>query len=175
VKKKLYFIAPLLLIFAFSSCQAPDEKKDDPPPPKTLDQRLVGDRWYYSDDFRKPGNNGYLEFFADNKMSYIYPKNHLMDKTDIPVYSKDGVVYKKENDNWILEYGFYNKFPYTDINGVFLITSNDRYLLNQYAEGNNIIVCPSAESLVNAIFSGVPNYKYQFLIRFHEDGTPFWP
>jgi len=168
VKKILYFIAPLLFACVFLSCEMIDEK--DEPPPKTLDQWLVGGRWYLTKvrEFEKPDdNNGYLEFFADNKMSYIR-KNHTFDKTDIPVYSENGVIYNKENDNYILEYGFYKTFPYRDI------TVINFYYLDQLAAGNNLIVCPNAEVFVNDIFSGVSsNYKWQFLIRFHDDGTPY--
>jgi len=175
VKKKLHFIAPLLFICAFSTCKAPedDKKKDDKPPPLLLlDQRLVGGRWYYTSpsNYEKPAVGAdYLEFFIDNRMSYICTGNHEFDKLNIPVYSIGGVVYNRANGNWILEYGFNNKFPYRDLT----MYSHSLNYLDQLAASNNLIVCPKAESLVNNVFPSLEDTRRQFLIRFHEDETPY--
>jgi hypothetical protein len=168
-RKIIHSMLAVLLAFFIMGCKDSNDEPNDPP--KTLDQRLVGGRWYfcYRNRFYEPSDNGYLEF-KDDKLSYIYPLNSEISKTNIPVYSQDGVVYNKDTGFFVIEYKFHDKFPYRELSALV----SDFSHLDDLAADNNLITCPRAESLVNSVFPSLEDIRWQFLIRFHDDGTPYY-
>jgi len=158
----------VLFALAVFGCKTPEkepEKKEDPP--KTLDQRLVGGRWYYSGNFDNPYSNGYYEF-KDDLISIL--TDSVTTCYRIPVYSKNGIVYDKETDIILLHYEFHDDFPYanTDTHG---LTSGLREFANHIAAKGDLITCTASYTYYN-IYPDI-NYKWKFLVRFNEDGTPY--
>lgn len=117
MKKLLFILLPLLL---FLTCK---EEPENPPEPLTLDQRLVGGRWYFVrwDGLIWHGtenpyieiipyySEGYYEFTSDSR--FICSKNTLFNRyyhvfSGKQVYSKDGRVYLLEDNIPIMQYEF---------------------------------------------------------------------
>ena len=166
--RKLYLILTLLLAFTFLTCDD-DKTKDDPPPPPppTLDQRLVGGRWYFwlTSNIDKPKTaNGYYEF--KNEFTFIFTKNN--NPTTYSVYTKDNTVYRKDNNQALLKYQFYSQFPYQDIN----VSTDKLIYLNSVTGNNHIITCNvyvSSLELTDDI-----DYRWKIIRRFKDDGnTPY--
>jgi hypothetical protein len=172
MKKQLFIILPLILTLAFVTCKEEQGSPASVPqePTLALDQRLVGGRWYYSPQFDEPDESrrGYYEFTSDSKFILGYDDSEIpFDK--IPVYSKDGIVYSKENNSELMRYGFHDSFPYanTAITGM---TGSGRGYANLIARKGDLITCTPK------IYSLYPDDTldfWKFLIRFKEDGTPY--
>ena len=167
MKKQLFIILPLILALISITCK--DER--DPAggsqePPLTLDQRLVGGRWYYSPRFEGPDDNNrdYYEFTADSKFIQGYDKSEVPFE-EIPVYSKNGIVYSREYNNEILRYEFNKVFTRDDG-----LTSSQCYYANLIAKAGDLITC------ISKVYSLYPDNTldtWKFLIRFKEDRTPY--
>jgi len=166
--KKLYLLLPLLLAFTFLTCDD-DKTKDDPPPP-TLDQRLVGGRWYFwnKDNISQPVTaNGYYEF--KNELTFIH-YDRSNQSTEISVYTNNGTVYRKDNNQELLKYQFITSYPYPNTSE-FGMPDHKRYLINQIAANNNLISCTVSNQNLNLIDNVI--IQYQFLRRFKPDGTTY--
>lgn len=136
----------------------------------------MGGRWYFSFWLDKPGgfnyyegNKGYYEFTSDSKIINGYDDS-LVPFDEVPVYSKNGIVYSKEANNELLRYEFHASFPYADTatNG---FTGNMRGYANCLARNNDLITCS-----ISGIYSIYPDNNvdfYKYLVRFKEDGTPY--
>jgi hypothetical protein len=170
MKKPLYFALALLLALALSACggdtdngNTPGGNPDDPnyEKPFTLDQRLVGGRWYFPEtlSYSNPGDGtftvtikpkyseGYYEFtddsliFSDNTKlrnntsNYFSVGNPFYSK----VYSKNGIVYWKHDNKKVMQYELHDKFPYADNHALVGLTSTWRACLDYLAADGNMI------------------------------------
>jgi len=168
--RKIYLLLPLIFSFAILSCP----KEPDPPPPpepQTLDQRLVGGRWYFWNVSNKSQNisqpktaNGYYEF--KDEFTFIY-SNRYDNLTEYSVYTKDNIIYNKENNQALLKYKFYSQFPYQDIS----ITDDNKAILNSIAANNHIITC--TVYLTHLELTDDIDYRWKIIRRFKEDNTPY--
>jgi len=167
----------LAVLFALAFCGCKTESDNPPviiPPPLTLDQRLVGGRWYFSDSLDVPQySNGYYEFTNDSKFIYSRINFYMF---EIPVYSNNGIVYERETNKILLQYEFHNSFPYAD---TFL--SQMRPYADFLAAKGNLITCTVSETYtINpsnphtiSLYPGHITNEWKFLVRFKEDGTPY--
>jgi hypothetical protein len=105
--KKLYFVYTLLSVLILLSCPSDNNKNnddDDDDGPLTLDQRLIGGKWYYVSPWtiKKPyDSNRYIEFTTDKSGSselrlegmFFADGSTGSNCTIDSVYSIDGVIY----------------------------------------------------------------------------------
>jgi len=165
--KKRLFILSLFLTLVFITCK--DEGTPaggSQEPPLTLDQRLVGGRWYYSPRFEMPQeyNRGYYEFTADSRFIQGYDDSEVpFDK--IPVYSKNGIVYSREYNHEILRYEFNKVFTRDDG-----LLSHEQYYVNLISEKGDLIICSTGGYSLYP--DNTPDSR-KFLIRFKADKTPY--
>jgi len=179
--RKLYLLLPLIFSFAISSCpKEPDPPP--PPPPPTLDQRLVGGRWYFPKDYSSPysdsltsnSNKGYYQFTSDGKLiyspdtTYYNIENTLSGKS---VYSKDGVVYWKDTNQKAIQYSFHSTFPYRSGSIVYPAIGDEYYTLDFLASKGDLITYRIYYS--NGSIYNNPYPSVEFLVRFQEDGTQY--
>ena len=166
--KKLYLLLPLLLAFTFLTCDDDKTKDDPPPPPPTLDQRLVGGRWYFwlTSNIDKPKTaNGYYEF--KNDFTFIH-SDRSNNKITYSVYTKNNIVYNKDDNQALLEYKFYSQFPYQDIN----VSTDKLIYLNSVTGNNHIITC--TVNISNLELTDSSNISWNIIRRFKDDGnTPY--
>jgi hypothetical protein len=169
--KKLYLILTLLLAFSFLTCDD-DTTKDNPVPqePPTLDQRLVGGRWYFWNipSFMPKAENGYYEFKEDMKFIHSDSDDIL---TEISVYSKNNIVYRKDSNQELLRYGFVTSYPYQNSKD-FYIPGDWQIYINIIIGNNNLITCTVSDQNLNLI-DDTTAIQYKFLRRFKPDGTAY--
>jgi hypothetical protein len=166
--KKLYLLLPLIFVLSFLTCKENAKEEEEPP---TLDQRLVGARWYFwnRNNVSQPITaNGYYEF--KNDLTFIH-FNKSNQKTEISVYTKNNTVYRKDNNKALLQYQFYSSYPYSNTNE-FYIDDDKRNLLNRLAANNNIIACTVYDSGLELIDSSTI-IQYRFLRLYKDDGSPY--
>jgi hypothetical protein len=168
MKKQLFIILPLILALAFITCQ---KEPESPPEELTLDQRLVGGRWYFSWLSSHPVYSmGYYEFTSDSILS-VWGDKAIINGTPYfegQVYSKNGIVYSKEHDNELLRYEFHTTYPYdaddyTDPDNY--LTSSQRSYANHIAKKGNLISCTPR---VHSLYPDNVVYSRKFLVRFNE-------
>jgi hypothetical protein len=160
--KKLYLLLPLIFSLALLSCP----KEPDPPPPlpqpPTLDQRLVGGRWYFwntSNISQPKAANGYYEF--KNEFTFIrVDGGSYGNSTEYSVYTKNNTVYRKDNNQTLLSYKFYSQFPYQDIS----VSSGDLYYLNIDAANNDLMTCTVYDSRLE--LTDNVDYRWKIICRF---------
>jgi hypothetical protein len=182
VKKPIRLMLAVLLAFAVFGCKTPEnepEKKEDP---KTLDQRLVGGRWYFPQDFSSTYGDsltpklseGYYQFTSDSTLIYseetIYYQQVAPGLPGAPVYSKNGIVYLKESNYKIMQYEFHDSFPYPNSSDFYLLV-NERFTLNKLAAHGDLITYRLFKS--GTIYEDGYNNSWWFLVRFNEDGTKY--
>jgi len=179
VKKPIYLTLAVLFALAVFGCKTPDKEPEKKEDPKTLDQRLVGGRWYfpehysstYGDSLTPNLSEGYYKFTSDSKIIYseetAYYYNYSGGLSGAPVYSKNGIVYWKETDDKIIQYGFHDSFPYP--NTVCYLTGNQRLTLNDLAAHGDLITWRIFHG--DGYLDATP--QCYFLIRFSEDGTKY--
>lgn len=183
MKKPLYLILPLLFAFAFLTC----EEESEPPPkeePLSLDQRLVGGRWYFpnvlSHEVGKVNNefpeysDGYYVFTTNSLTTSKNTKyrKYINNLSEAEVYSKDGIIYLKENNQKIMRYEFHDKFPYDDEvyeDGYdFFLFSNVRSWINkQYGAKGNLITYRLYDK-DGKLYKDDLYDSYWFLLRYFE-------
>jgi hypothetical protein len=141
MKKLVYLFLALLLAFAFVGCKDDDPDNTTTTTTTTqltLDQRLVG-KWYniqptvesnentkyelkleYNGGFTVLYSDGYYEFIKTGD-NYFFSSDSIEindiyanDINDTAVYSKDGIIYWKLNNQKIISYMFHNTFPYSE-------------------------------------------------------------
>jgi hypothetical protein len=164
--RKIYLLLPLIFSFAILSCP----KEPEPEPPPTLDQRLVGGRWYFwkiPNTSQPKTENGYYEFKNEFTLIHCDKSNK---KTEHSVYTKNNIVYWKDNDQELFKYQFYDKFPYQDIP----LSPASIRALDRAAANNHIITC----DVIFNIFELTDNdtntdYRWKIICRFHEDLTVY--
>jgi len=168
--KKIIFIT-LTLLFSLSvfTCDDKDKPEDTPPVPLTLDQRLVGGRWYFW-SFHGAGipgidqpktANGYYEFKDDMTFMHSDRDDNL---TEYSVYTKNNTVYRKDTNKALLQYQFYSKFPVRD-----LITGSNLTYLDEVAAINNLMTC----TVYNSNLELTDDFPLKIIRRFKDDGTPY--
>jgi len=168
--KKIYLFLPMILSFALLTCEKEPEPEPDPPPPKTLDQRLVGGRWYFWNyiTYMAKTENGYYEF--KNEFVFIHSdKSNFI--TEYSVYTKNNTVYRKDTNEALLQYQFITTYPYEN-SSEFWMDGDTRNITNGIAANNNLISCTVSDQNMNLIDNST-SYQYKFLRRYREDGTTY--
>jgi hypothetical protein len=170
MKKLLCVLIPLFALAVFGC----DDKKggntggDDIP---TLDQRLVGGRWYTVSNVSTNivYSQGYYEFFDDPDLKMISTvcwngsKTPMNGDFEAPVFSKDGVIWYYNRYYYkLMEYEFHDKFP--NSNGFPIMTSG-RELLNLKAQEGDLIFYRIYKT-DGTLYDDGRSYEYWFLIRF---------
>jgi len=183
MRKTLYFILPLILAFTFLTCDDDDGGGGGGGGKKELDQRLVGGRWYFPKNFSSPysgsltpkTSDGYYKFTEDSELIYseetTFFKNIADDLLGKQVYSKDGIVYLKENNKKVMQFAFHSTFPYPNNNTDFYLTGDQRYSLNALASKGDLITYRIFDN--GSIYSDSRYGSEWFLVRFKDDGTPY--
>jgi hypothetical protein len=161
MKKPLYFIFALLFALALVSCQKEPSNDDDEEieEPLTLDQRLVGGRWFriawdekdrvYYFSHRYPDGNSHA-FYA----SYYY------EFIDTEFYSKDGIIYKRDNNQKLMSYTFLDAFNGDSIVENYVmhtLMSSTRRILDCAAVHGDLITYEQ--------YSVIGGYNFGYLIR----------
>jgi lipocalin len=197
LKNPPYFVFTLFLALVLTTCSLDDNKgkgngDDDGDGDKslTLDQRLVGGRWYQitrSDNHKytlfytdgssnyRPYSDGYYEFVKVNdkyfyisegsRINNIYGEGELLFDTE--VYSKEGVIYWKHNKKKMMEYMFHNQFPYPD--SEWFLLSSERSPSNKIASNGDLITYRLYDynEIVFEASTGIQGWRY--LLRLPED------
>jgi hypothetical protein len=169
--RKLYLLLPFLLAFTFLTCEKEPEPEPEPEQP-TLDERLIGGRWYFWNKytFMPKTENGYYEF--KNEFVFIHSSNGSEDNlTEYSVYTKNDTVYKKDNHQVLLQYQFPSSYPYQNSNE-FYMDKLSRQLIKEIIANNNLLSCTVSNQNMNLIDS-TEAIQYQFLRRYKEDGTTY--
>jgi len=171
--KKIFLFLPIILALSFLTCD--DKPKPSPPKeeePLTLDQRLVGGRWYFSSKLDEPsldgrGFYGYYEF-NDTLSQMVFFSGFTGAES---VYSKDGTVYSKDTNKSLIQYEFHDTFPYHNTAETGF-TSNERHYANKLAAKGDLITCTVSFAGFNLYPNNIVPF-WKFLVRFKDDGTPY--
>jgi hypothetical protein len=153
------------------SCPKEPDPPPPPPEPQTLDQRLVGGRWYFWDinALSKPKiANGYYEFKNEFTLIHCNKSNQI---TEHSVYTKNNIVYWKNNDQELFKYQFYDKFPYRDSSTTGISGSN-LTSLDGVAAKNNLITCTIYYDSFELTDTSLASH-WRIIRRFKEDLTPY--
>jgi hypothetical protein len=195
MKKRLYFILALLLFTLFTckdDTNNPNNGKPGDNPSdtvKTLDQRLVGGRWYFPKlhdiiglytKLEPDYSLGYYEFI-NSKLIYSdrtkYFEYILGGRSNKPVYSDNGIIYGAFKDAYedayikVMQYEFHTKFPYSD-NDDFYIMGDDRFILNRLALEGNLISYQLFNYIDGTKYDNGTNISWWFLVRYTEYDDP---
>lgn len=190
--QKTLFVISLFVAVALLGCDGPTNNPPAKEGPPTLDQRLIGGRWYIPQDFSNttPGSltpktdKGYYKFNDDSTFIYSdetayfqnveasnpFVENPLDDRS---VYSKDGAVYLKKTFYKVMQYSFHDSFPYSNSSG-FYLTGDMRSTLNVLASKGDLITY-RIFYLDGSMYedSGYASSSWWFLVRFNDDGTAY--
>lgn len=192
--RKLLLILPL---FIFLTCRPESEPEPPPPPPPppppTIDQRLIGGRWYFPNDYSDTRyitpktEDGYYKFTADSKFVFsndsgyrtmlkgfeLTEADREFYSNENEVYSKDGIVYWKENNRKVMSYEFHSSFPYQ--NGTTGFAYNvQRLVMNKVSSKGDLITYRLYNINGNPHGSDDFNYYFwRFLVRFNDNGTKY--
>jgi hypothetical protein len=176
--KKLYLL--FLLIFSFVILSCPKEPEPEPPP--TLDQRLVGGKWYFPATYTnttaaslKPKTeDGYYKFTDDGKLIYSYEttyyKNIANTLSGSKVFSKNGIVYISDPYCNVIKYDFPSTFPHSNTSD-FFITTDQHSTLDDLASKGDLIIYRIYKG--NSFYEDSRKSQYWFLVRFTDDGKPY--
>jgi hypothetical protein len=163
MKNPLCFIFALLFALAFAGC--PDDGSKGGEEPLVLDERLVGGKWFQlgwnqaervyrltENKYNGMFATGYYEFLisgdetlffsVNTNLNKIYADDNL-DSIGTDVYSRDGTIYWKHNNQKLMSYEFPNTFPYPNVNEngqSYGLSTEDRYTLNRAATAGDLII-----------------------------------
>jgi hypothetical protein len=153
-----------MLAMTLATCSA-DNGGDTPTPPPpgqlTLDQRLVGGKWYYFVYDHGYGDLRITGYSTDFNSYYYFPNNYTLQASrtllseifgggnifNDHAYSKDGIIYQKSdnpavNGRKLMEYQFHTTWPFPNNSSIpyYYDISNDmRTELTNLAIENIII------------------------------------
>jgi hypothetical protein len=185
--KKLYLLLSFLLAFTFLTCEKEPEPEPEPEQP-TLDERLIGGRWYYPATYNNTTgltpktSDGYYKFTEDSKFVYsiettYYQKAAFKERDNLSgtiVYSKDGVVYFNEPRINLMTYAFHDKFPYPNSTVTdFYLTTDQRSVLSKIAFKGDLITYRIYKYDEQKLYSDSRLEERWFLVRFTDDGKPY--
>lgn len=186
--KKTLFVISLFVAVVLLGCDGPNNTTSAKEEPPTLDQRLIGGRWYYPQNYGSPNSvsprtsSGYYKFvdgnlIYSNETDYYKIMNpYELDLSNSPAYSKDGVVQWKDPPYKAMQFSFHSMFPFKDgdigDDTTFPTVSGQRFTLNKLASKGDLITY-RLYNKDGSIFNDGRIGSLWFLVRFKDDGSPY--
>jgi len=173
--KKTALFCLILLAFAFFACKEESGKAEIPP---TLDQRLVGGRWYFphfitQQEFIPDYSYGYYEFIGESTFIYSEESScgiYYYQFLGKPSYSKDGKIYLQDIDlpKPVMQYEFHDKFPFQNTDRWGLLEVK-RFTLDRLAAKGDLITYNILSQSGGVLdVDRFPNIQSLYLVRFND-------